>query len=288
MKKGLEELKNLDYELVASKAHIMQSTLESIVNKRFDKLNPVKAKGFIKILEREFDLDLSEWVREFDAYYSIKEPEVPTIDKLNAEAVKSTDKNSPKIALAIFTAAALIGGGYFIYLKQNSVSPKANQSASLQNEINETNASMAFNISFDSNKSDANATHDDASNTEQNKSVAAIEANASKLQANAAPTLAQKTFFIEPVTRVWVGIRYMDVNKSRWFETVAEKKMELNASREQLIVLGHRQVKIVAGDTTIESRAGAKVRYHYKDGKLREISEEEYNKLSGKTEQKPN
>jgi hypothetical protein len=284
MKKGLEELKNLDYGLVASKAHIMQSTLESIVNKRFDKLNPVKAKGFIKILEREFDLDLSEWVREFDAYYSIKEPEVPTIDKLNAEAVKSTDKNSPKIALAIFTAAALIGGGYFIYLKQNSVSLDTNQSASLQNEINETDASMAFNISFDSNKSDANAMHDDASNTEQNKSVASIEADASKLQANAATTLAQKTFFIEPVTRVWVGIRYMDVNKSRWFETVAEKKMELNASREQLIVLGHRQVKIVAGDTTIESRAGAKVRYHYKDGKLREISKEEYDKLSGKTE----
>lgn len=287
MKKGLEELKNLDYELVASKAHIMQSTLENIVNKRFDKLNPVKAKGFIKILEREFDLDLSEWVREFDAYYSIKEPEIPTIDKLNAEAVKSSDKKSPKVALAIFTVAALIGGGYFIYLKQNSVSPEANQSASLQNEINETNASIAFNISFDSNKSDANTTND-ANGTEQNKSVAAIEANASKLQANAAPVAAQKTFFIEPVTKVWVGIRYMDTNKSRWFETVADKKMELNASREQLIALGHRQVKIVAGATTIESRAGAKVRYHYKDGKLKEISEEEYNKLSGKTEQKPN
>ncbi len=287
MKKGLEELKNLDYELVASKAHIMQSTLESIVNKRFDKLNPVKAKGFIKILEREFDLDLSEWVREFDAYYSIKEPEVPTIDKLNAEAIKNTDKKSPKIALAIFAAAALIGGGYFIYLKQNSVSPEANQTASLQNEINETNASMAFNISFDSNKSDANATHE-ANATDQNKSVAAVEANASKLQANAAPVAAQKTFFIEPVTKVWIGIRYMDVNKSRWFETVADKKMELNASREQLIALGHRQVKIVAGATTIESKAGAKVRYHYKDGKLKEISEEEYNKLSGKTEQKPN
>lgn len=287
MKKGLEELKNLDYELVASKAHIMQSTLENIVNKRFDKLNPVKAKGFIKILEREFDLDLSEWVREFDAYYSIKEPEIPTIDKLNAEAVKSSDKRSPKVALMIFTVAALIGGGYFIYMKQNSVSPEANRSASLQNEINETNASMAFNISFDSNKSDANATND-ANGTEQNKSVAAVEANASKLPANAAPVAAQKTFFIEPVTKVWIGIRYMDTNKSRWFETVADKKFELNASREQLISLGHRQVKIVAGATTIDSKPGAKVRYHYKDGKLKEISEEEYNKLSGKTEQKPN
>jgi cytoskeletal protein RodZ len=281
MKKGLEELKNLDYELIVSKAHIMQSTLEHIINKRFENLNPVKAKGFVKILEREFDLDLSDWMQEFDAYYSIKEPEISTIDKLNAEVLKGGKKSSSKLALSIFVATAVAGIGFFVYLQQKTLSEDANGSTSLQNEINDTNASMAFNISFDANGSDMNGSKE-LNATEHNKSVTATEANTTK--PIAAATAAQGSFFVEPVKKVWIGIRYMDTNKSKWFETVAEHRFDFNSSREQLVAFGHSQVKVVTGASTIESKAGGKIRYHYKNGKLKEIGEEEYNKLSGKTD----
>jgi len=291
MKKGLEELKNLSYELVASKAHIVQTAFEDIVNKRFDKLNPVKAKGLIKILEREFDLDLSEWTKEFEAYHAVKEPEMPTIDKLHAEAMKNDKKPTSKIALSIFAIAAIAGIGYVLYLQQNGVSPEANTSTTLQGEINETNASMAFNIAFDENKSEHNKTEQNA--TEQNKTVAPIEANTTippkvPTQTVAAPAVAQGAFFVEPTKKVWIGIRYMDTNKSRWVETVAEHKFDFNSSREQLVAFGHAQVKVVAGATTIDSKQGGKVRYHYKNGKLREVSEEEYNKLAGVVKKETN
>lgn len=282
MKKGLEELKNLDYELVVSKAHIMQSTLDHIINKRFESLNPVKAKGFVKILEREFDLDLSDWMQEFDAYYSIKEPEISTIDKLNAEAIKDGKKSSSKLTLSIFVVAAMVAIGFFFYLQKKSLSEDVNSSASLQNEINESNASMAFNISFDVNNSDMNNSKE-LNATEHNKTVAMPEVNATK-PGTIAATAGQSNFFVEPAKKVWIGIRYMDTNKSKWFETVAEHKFDFNSSREQLVAFGHSQVKVVAGASTIESKQGGKIRYHYKNGKLREIGEEEYNKLSGKTD----
>lgn len=284
MKKGFEELKNLDSEVVVSKAHIVQTTFEDIVNKRFDRLNPVKAKGLIKILEREFDLDLSEWTREFEAYHSIKEPEVPTIDKLNAEAAKNDKKPSSKIALIALVAAMTIGGGYMLYKQGSSASPETNGSAGLQSEINETNASISFNVAFDQNGTDQNGT--DKNVTDKNTTAAPIaEKNTTSAHQNA-PLGAQGTFFVEPTKKVWIGIRYLDTATNRWFETVAEKKFDFNGSREQLVAFGHAQVKIVAGGTVIESKAGGKVRYHYKNGKLREISEEEYNKLSGKTDAK--
>ncbi len=284
MKKGLEELKSLDYELIASKAHIVQTTLDDIINKRFEKLNPVKAKGLIKILEREFNLDLSEWTREFEAYHSLKEPEVQTMDKLHAKSIQNDKKPTSKVALSILTIAALAGIGYIIYLQQNSVSPEANTTTTLQNEINETNASIAFNIAFDENKSEQNKTAE-VNITEVNK-TAPTEVNTTKIipPANIAPSATQGSFFVEPVKKVWIGIRYMDTNKSRWIEAVTDKKFDFNASREQLVAFGHSQVKIVAGSTAIEPKSGAKERFHYKNGKLRAIDEEEYNKLSGKTE----
>lgn len=283
MKKGLEELKNLDPEVVVSKAHIVQTTLEDIVNKRFDRLNPVKAKGLIKILEREFDLDLSEWTREFEAFHSIKEPEVPTIDKLNAEAAKNDKKPTSKIALVALAAAIAIGGGYMLYVQSNSVSPETNGSTGLQNEINETNASISFNVAFDQNTTDQNTT--DKNVTDKNITAPSADKNITAAHPNA-PLGAQGSFFVEPTKKVWLGIRYLDTATNRWFETVAEHKFDFNGSREQLIAFGHSQIKVVAGGSTIESKAGGKVRYHYKNGKLREISEEEYNKLAGKTDAK--
>ncbi|MDD3466752.1 MAG: hypothetical protein PHE67_06325 [Campylobacterales bacterium] len=273
MKKGLEELRSIDYEVIASKAHIMQTTLDDIVNKRFDKLNPVKAKGFIKILERELDLDLSDWMREFEAHYSIKEPEVPTIDRLNAEAKDEEKKGFSKVTITIFVLAVIGVFGYLLSLK--STSGIENNHSNLQTEVNDTNANVAFNIAFDSNASDANATKD-ANITEQNKT----------LSAPAAAPVAAQSFYVEPTTKVWIGIRYMDTNVSRWFETTTDKRFDFNTSRDQLVSFGHAQVKVVAGATVIESKAGGKIRYHYKNGKLQEISAEEYDKLSGKVETK--
>jgi hypothetical protein len=279
MKKGLEELRSIDYEVVASKAHIMQTTLDDIVHKRFDKLNPVKAKGFIKILEREFDLDLSDWMREFEAHYSVKEPEIPTIDRLNAEVKDEEKKGFSKVTITIFVLAVIGVFGYLLSLKSTS-GIENNHSTNLQTEVNDTNANVAFNIAFDANKTDANKT--DTNTTEQNKTIPAPVVAPT---ATVAPVAAQ-SFYVEPSTKVWIGIRYMDTNVSRWFETTTAKRFDFNTSRDQLVSFGHAQVKIVAGATVIDSKPGGKIRFRYKNGKLQEISAEEYDKLSGKTETK--
>lgn len=275
MKKGLEELKNIDYEVIASKVHIVQTTLEDIINKRFDKLHPVKAKGFIKILERELELDLSDWMQEFEAYYSVKEPQVPTIDKLNAEVKETEKKGFSKLTITIFALVVIAVFGYLLTLK--STSGIENNGSHLQTEINDTNANVAFNISFDANNTDKNATKD-ANGTDQNKTTSAA--------APVAAPVAAQSFYVEPTSRVWIGIRYMDTNTSRWFETTTDKRFDFNTSRDQLVSFGHAQVKIVAGSTVIDSKPGGKIRFHYKNGKLQEISADEYDKLTAKTETK--
>ena len=39
MKKGLEELKNIDPQVIAARVHIVQTTIEDMLNKRFEKIN---------------------------------------------------------------------------------------------------------------------------------------------------------------------------------------------------------------------------------------------------------
>lgn len=62
------KLKQMDIEEVHRKTRITLVRLQDILEKRFDNIDSVRAHGFIKILERELQLDLSEWIKEYDAY----------------------------------------------------------------------------------------------------------------------------------------------------------------------------------------------------------------------------
>lgn len=275
MKRGLEELKNIDKELVASQAHIIESVLDDIVNKRFDKINPVKAKGLIKILEREFDLDLSDWISEFEKSQKDKEPQLTTIDKINIEAVSSDKKPVSKTALALFILAATLGAGYILYFQQNSVSSEANLSSSpLQNEIKHTNENASLNMSFNTNTNASVATPQTL--PEQNTTAPKTNTEA----------LTKGVFYAEPSVRVWVGIKYLDNETNSWHENTTAEKIEFNASRKQVIAFGHSMVKVVAGEFTTAPKEGGKIRYLYENGKLTEIGEGEYNKLLGKKKAK--
>lgn len=63
-----DKLQQMDIAEVHRKTRITLARLQDIVEKRFDNIDPTRAHGFIKILERELQLNLSEWVKEYDTY----------------------------------------------------------------------------------------------------------------------------------------------------------------------------------------------------------------------------
>ncbi len=52
---------------------IASKSIHSILEKRYESLSRVHARGFIQILEREYKIDLSAWVKEFDKVCVFKE-----------------------------------------------------------------------------------------------------------------------------------------------------------------------------------------------------------------------
>ncbi|MBF0985380.1 MAG: hypothetical protein HXK63_09615, partial [Campylobacter sp.] len=63
----LDKLKSMDLIEIARTTRIDAQNLEYIINKDFEKLANFNVKGYIKILEREFGLDLSDWLSEFES-----------------------------------------------------------------------------------------------------------------------------------------------------------------------------------------------------------------------------
>ncbi|MDY5951392.1 MAG: hypothetical protein SPJ16_09410 [Helicobacter sp.] len=92
-----DKLKQMDIEEIHRKTRITLVRLHDILDKKFDNIDPTRAHGFIKILERELQLDLSEWVKEYDEYKQIntqKDPNVLESDTMQTEKLQSDSTNT--------------------------------------------------------------------------------------------------------------------------------------------------------------------------------------------------
>ena len=98
-------------EEVASKTNISISNLGHLVEENFEKLNRVKALGFLLILEREYsDIDVSGLREKVKAYYAehkLLDDKVVMVAKDSVESGFSFFK--------LFIILAFLGGGYYLY-----------------------------------------------------------------------------------------------------------------------------------------------------------------------------
>lgn len=58
----LAKLKAIGLKEISKNTKLASSKIEDVLEKRFDKIDRVRAKGFIAILEREYGVDLRDWI----------------------------------------------------------------------------------------------------------------------------------------------------------------------------------------------------------------------------------
>ncbi len=98
-------------EGVSSKTNISTVNLGYLVEENFERLNRVKALGFLLILEREYtDIDVSALREKIKTYY---DEHKPSDDKVVMVAKDSVESGFS--FFKFFIIALLLGGGYYLY-----------------------------------------------------------------------------------------------------------------------------------------------------------------------------
>lgn len=97
-------------ESVAETTNISAMNLEYLQNENFEKLNRVKALGFLLILEREYkDIDVAELRESIKLHYDSS----PTDNKVVMVALDSEESGFS--FFKTFILLAILGGGYYLY-----------------------------------------------------------------------------------------------------------------------------------------------------------------------------
>jgi len=223
-------------EEISKKTKISPISLRFIRNKEFDKIPRAKFFGFINIIEKEFNVDLSELKEEYNALKPKKEQK----QEINIE--KSND-----YLIIIFAIILLFIGGYFLYKTLNT--PKKTKNNIKQPVIKKIN-----NKNYKKN----------TKIIEENKTKIIIPKISTPKEINSTKkTIKKYKVIIIPNEKVWYRAINIDTNKT--FEYLTSKIKTLPKGN-YYIKFGHGNITIKYANNIITPNTKKIVRILFKDG----------------------
>lgn len=282
--KNLQILKEVGVAEICKATKIASKNIHSILEKRYESLSRVHARGFIQILEREYKIDLSAWMKEFDKACTFKEgvseeqnqetdPEEKTknplkveidysINQANTSLSKKSSKWKPFIlvlgVVVIILAVVIIQNSSS--LKEEREQESAIKSGTKKNSFNKANPT-------EENKPEPTPKLEEKLKEHDKQGKEAIKEN-------------PNTIYIIPKKDIWVEVVDLDEKKNS-FQKVFKKNYSLETKNHRLLLrFGHGHLSLKNNHQEQEYNDGKTKRFLYEPNKgLTLINEAQYKEL---------
>ncbi len=282
--KNLQILKEVGVAEICKATRIASKNIHSILEKRYESLSRVHARGFIQILEREYKIDLSAWMKEFDKACTFKEgvseeqnqetnPEETakkplkveldySINQANTSLSKKSSKWKPFVVVLGVVVIILV-----VVIIQNSSSLKEERGQ--ESAIKSGTKKSSFN---NANPTEENKPEPTPKLEEKLKEQDKQEKEAIKENPN--------TIYIIPKKDIWVEMIDLDEKKNS-FQKVFKKNYSLETKNHRLLLrFGHGHLSLKNNHQEQEYNDGKTRRFLYEPNKgLTLINEAQYKEL---------
>ncbi|WRF26061.1 sialidase [Helicobacter pylori] len=282
--KNLQILREIGIQEIYKATKIASKNINYILEKRYESLSRVHARGFIQILEREYKIDLSAWMKEFYRVCTLKEsvseeqnqetsPEEKTKNPLKVEIDYSINQANTSLSKksSKWKPFVLVLGVVVIILAVVIIQ----NSSSLKEEREQESA-----IKSGTKKSSFNK----ANPTEENKPKPTPKLEEKQTEHDKQGKEAIKedpnTIYIIPKKDIWVEVVDLDEKKNS-FQKVFKKNYSLETKNHRLLLrFGHGHLSLKNNHQEQEYNDGKTKRFLYEPNKgLTLINEAQYKEL---------
>ncbi|MFA8032359.1 sialidase [Helicobacter pylori] len=282
--KNLQILKEVGVTEICKATKIASKNIHSILEKRYESLSRVHARGFIQILEREYKMDLSAWMKEFDKVCVFKEgvseeknqetdPEETakkplkveldySINQANTSLSKKSSKWKPFVlvvgVIVIVLAVVIIQNSSS--LKEERERESAIKSGTKKNSFNKANPT-------EENKPEPTPKLEEKPKEQDKQEKEAIKED-------------PNTIYIIPKRDIWVEVIDLDEKKNS-FQKVFKKSYSLETKNHRLLLrFGHGHLSLKNNHQEQNYNDSKTRRFLYEPAKgLTLINEAQYKEL---------
>lgn len=297
MSYGSEKLQELGVQRIHDDTHISIQHINIVLNEEFENINKVQFMGFISILEREYDIDLSDIRDNGLEYYK------SDANTYNGEPGVFVVVGKHKTFKYFYIVLAFIVFIFAMYFTMNYETQKS--SVVVENkiidEVKKNIESVQDGITPEKRLENSEITKKDTPSlkkksqeetlvpSEKTSSLAVksnkeIKVEVLKKEESKAPqVLPEKSadispLVVEPRSKLWIG--YVDISHNKKYQKIITEPLVLDAHTKWLLFLGHGNVNIEVNGIVNEYRTKKSMRFIYKEGKLKKVTTEEFKKLN--------
>jgi cytoskeletal protein RodZ len=305
---NLSILEEIGLKKVSNKTHIEVKHLVYMINSEFDKLDKTSTVGFVKILSREYNLDLTDWLNEAQRYWSENKKEYSGPKIFIVQKRQSFLKTLFMLLSMVVLVAILYGAYMFLnnkldFFENPLIKKDANYTYEETPVVNEAKESLDINTTqndenstivadengvVDENDSDILPAQsvdvaDEVMDTKESNSsvkIASEDSNLSVSDVNKTDKNMLNTSddFISPKTKLWIGVIYLDNFKRKSY--LGDENFTIDASRDQLITTGHGNFVLHFNAETKEFPPQKPVKLYIKDGEISVITDKKFQELN--------
>ncbi len=282
--KNLQILKEVGVAEICKATKIASKNIHSILEKRYESLSRVHARGFIQILEREYKIDLNAWMKEFDKVCTFKEgvseeqnqetdPEEKTknplkveidysINQANTSLSKKSSKWKPFVVVLGVVVIILA-----VVIIQNSSSLKEERGQESAIKSGTKKSSFSKVNPTEENKLEPTPKPEEKPKEQDKQGKEAIKEN-------------PNTIYIIPKRDIWVEVIDLDEKKNS-FQKVFKKNYSLETKNHRLLLrFGHGHLSLKNNHQEQDYNDSKTRRFLYEPNKgLTLINEAQYKEL---------
>ena len=258
MSESLEKLRQVGAQKIHEQTHIALRFVQAILHESFDDMQKIQLMGFLRILEREYHVDLEDVRQKALEYFKEQEAQTEQQEEpyYKKELLGEDDQRKKLIPLLALVVAVAIGFYLYFVLQQ---SPQSDTNDTLTPLKIDTNISQTIETVKENNDT-----------LEENLSL--------KEEPKQKEAVIEKSFRIIPKTKVWVG--YIDLSNNRKRQTITKNVLELNASKDYLLTFGHGYIDIEVNGKLFEFKKPKQIKFLYQNGELKEIDAKEFKRYN--------
>lgn len=303
MDNDIRVLEKIGLQEVCKKTHIEVKQLEYMINNQYEKLNKINTLGFVKILSREYKLDLTDWLEGFYDYWADHKTE----DDSHKEKIfirAKSDRSSKKGAwlfLLIFLIAGLFGvfsifkgeiNSDMIMSLLDKSKVEANQTSAFQSAPVVQEAATSLGVKVEERVVETNSSNSTVQavvvSIDENLSrkVEANDSNASAVplpmlpesNATLVKDLPKNSAVIMPTKRIWIGFINLETFARK--ESTSDQNITIDLTKNQIIKTGNGFFKLSYDGSIEDFTEQGSTRFVVENGTMKKISEEKFIELN--------
>jgi len=265
MSEELQKLQAIGAQKIHEETHIPLHHVQALLHNSFDGFSKVQFLGFISILEREYETDLSELKLHGVHYFDEK------LEDQGGVFIAPTKKKKPKMLysvaiIAIFIAALLYSlSSTHTFTQETPIKSEVISQATKKIKSKEI-------TQVDKNISETNSTKlllvKDSNLSEKKVEVPLAQKSEKKP--------LKKSLKITTKSKVWFG--YIDLATNKHVNLTLKHGMSLDPTKSWLLLFGHGYIDIYVNGVQQKFKTRDNIRFLYENGELKAISKSEFKK----------